>query len=100
MMEIMDDPPTKIGYGYRTEIRHSDMGYVAYIYAFGNSVDLYDRLVVFDFGDSEGDPRYYVYSTREGMDYHAWGLGGLRNAVCDIVGDTEEAIDWLLMVGL
>ena len=43
---------------------------------------------------------YGVHSTIDGMNYRERCLGGRRNAVCDVVGDTEEAINWLLEVTL
>ena len=58
-----------------------------------------DKLAIFDYGNGFGY-MYGVHSTIDGMSYREKCLGGLRNTVCDIVDDTEEAINWLLEVGL
>lgn len=77
---------------------------------FGNNPFVLDKLAIFDYGVfNENDGfrslniyhyRYAVFSTIDGMNYREGCMGGLRNAVCDIVGDTEEATNWLLEVGL
>ena len=67
------------------------------MFEFGNNSFVLDKLAIFDYGNGY---MYGVHSTIDGMNYRERCLGGLRNAVCDIVGDTEEAINWLLEVGL
>ena len=64
------------------------------MFEFGNNSFVLDKLAIFDYGLSS------KYGYRYGMSYRERCLGGLRNAVCDIVGDTEEAINGLLEVGL
>ena len=71
------------------------------MFVFGNNPFVLDKLAIFDYGlSSKYGYRYGVHSTIDGMSYREKCLGELRNAVCDIVGDTEEAINWLLEVGL
>ena len=85
-------------YGYRTQICTLADGWATlYVFEFGDNPFVLDKLAIFDYGNGFG---YSTYSTIDGMNYREMCLGGLRNAVCDIVGDTEEAINWLLEVGL
>ena len=89
-------------YGYRTQICTLADGWATlYVFEFGNNPFVLDKIAIIDYGRfNEHGYRYGVYSTIDGMNYWEKCLGGLRNAVCDIVGDTEEAINWLLVVGL
>ena len=89
-------------YGYRTQICTLADGWATlYVFEFGNNSFVLDKLAIFDYGlSSKYGYRYGVHSTIDGMSYREKCLGGLRNAVCDIVGDTEEATNWLLEVGL
>lgn len=71
------------------------------MFVFGNNSFVLDKLAIFDYGlSSKYGYRYGVHSTIDGMIYWEKCLDGLRNTVCDIVGDTEEAINWLRKVGL
>ena len=71
------------------------------MFEFENNFFVLDKLAIFDYGlSSKYGYRYGVHSTIDGMNYRERCLGGLRNTVCDIVDDTEEAINWLLEVGL